>query len=168
MSRNTSLITRFALFLIPIFLVGCGVVSLSQAKPLNSPQLEKPAEITAESPTAPPEVTPPIALPDTGQKQTIQIEILDDFFQPQVVTIPIGYSVIWVNQGTHPHTVTADDGSFSSHILQPGSSFEHQFTNAGNFDYFCEVHGESGRRGMYGTITVATGSTPVARIKPAE
>jgi plastocyanin len=96
------------------------------------------------------------------QGQAVQITLVDDAFQPNDLTIPIGYKVVWVNSGQHPHTVTADDGSFASDTLVHGATFEHTFTQAGTFVYHCQFHGEIGRRGMFGTITVAAGSTPVA------
>jgi len=54
--------------------------------------------------------------------------------------------VRWENADTAAHTVTSGtpedgpDGIFDSSLFAPGKDFEYQFTEAGNFDYFCLVH----------------------------
>ncbi|MDQ3881118.1 MAG: cupredoxin domain-containing protein, partial [Chloroflexota bacterium] len=63
------------------------------------------------------------------------VTIVDDAFQPASVTISVGDTVTWVNTGDHPHTVTADDGSFDSGELDTGGTFSHTFTSAGTFGY---------------------------------
>lgn len=47
------------------------------------------------------------------------------------------------------HTVTADDGGFSSTLLGRGQSFSHTFGVPGVYFYFCQPHGN-----MTGSITV--------------
>jgi len=48
--------------------------------------------------------------------------------------------VTWTNSGTAPHTVTADDGSFSSQSLASDGRFQHTFATAGTFAYHCAIH----------------------------
>src|SRR3990172_5600214 len=54
--------------------------------------------------------------------------------------------VRWENADTAAHTVTSgtpEDGPdkiFDSSLFAPGKDFQYQFTEAGNFDYFCMVH----------------------------
>ena len=54
--------------------------------------------------------------------------------------------VRWENADTAAHTVTSGtpeeghDGIFDSMLFAPGKDFQYQFTEAGNFDYFCMVH----------------------------
>src|SRR5689334_2484604 len=47
------------------------------------------------------------------------VEAVNFQFQPQTITVPAGTTITWTNNGTVPHTVTADDGSFDSGTLQP-------------------------------------------------
>lgn len=76
-------------------------------------------------------------------------------FNPQEVVIPIGATVVWVNQDGAPHTATADDGTlFKSDLLSSGQNFRHTFDQAGSFPYFCELHGAAGGLDMAGTIKV--------------
>jgi hypothetical protein len=62
------------------------------------------------------------------------------------ITIAISDSVNWENADTAAHTVTSGtakdgpDGKFDSSLMSPGASFIHQFTEAGNYPYFCLVH----------------------------
>src|SRR3990172_5884356 len=55
-------------------------------------------------------------------------------------------SVRWENADTAAHTVTSGtpedgpDGIFDSSLFAPGKDFQYQFTEAGNFEYFCLVH----------------------------
>jgi hypothetical protein len=54
--------------------------------------------------------------------------------------------VRWENADTAAHTVTSGtpedghDGIFDSGLFAPGKDFQYQFTEAGNFEYFCLVH----------------------------
>jgi plastocyanin len=41
---------------------------------------------------------------------TVSVTVTDDAFGPTSVTVPLGGSVHWVNQGTHTHTSTSDKG----------------------------------------------------------
>lgn len=66
---------------------------------------------------------------------------IDNFtFSPPVITITAGQSVAWMNHDDVPHTVTADDKSFSSKALDTDDSYSHQFTKPGTYSYFCAVH----------------------------
>ena len=72
-------------------------------------------------------------------------------FTPSVITVVIGVNntVEWTNNDSVPHTVTANDGSFSSGNLNPGDDFVWTFANAGNFTYHCSYHSW-----MKGTVIV--------------
>jgi plastocyanin len=76
--------------------------------------------------------------------------------------VPVGTKVVWKNAETNgvPHNVTSGtvqgttsqpDGTFASTpLFNPGESYEHTFTAAGTYRYFCSVHPVQ----MQGTITV--------------
>ena len=67
-------------------------------------------------------------------------------FIPADVTISVGDTVTWSNDDTAAHTVTSGiasegpDGIFDSSLFMAGTTFEHTFNEAGEFDYFCMVH----------------------------
>ena len=66
---------------------------------------------------------------------------IDNFtFKPDVVTIPPGGKVTWTNRDDVPHTVKADDGSFTSAALDTDDTFSQVFAKRGEYRYFCSVH----------------------------
>src|SRR4029077_13416295 len=92
--------------------------------------------------------------PYTTHAAQINISITDDQFTPRNVTVNPGDTVVWVNNGSMAHTVTADNASFDSGTLQPGQSYPATFSAAGTYAYHCKFHGGPGGQGMAGTITV--------------
>jgi plastocyanin len=75
---------------------------------------------------------------------------IEDFdFDPPDAAIQPGDTIMWVNEGNTPHTVTSDDGQFDSEVLNPGESFMFTFPEAGTFSYHCEIHPF-----MTGSVTV--------------
>lgn len=103
----------------------------------------------------PQDTTPPAdeaGLPVTGEEHTVTIA--DSAFQPADLTISTGSTVVWNQTSDLPHTVTAEDASFNSGTLQNGDAFSHTFTQAGQYGYYCEIHGGPGGTGMSGVINV--------------
>src|ERR671914_1099337 len=79
-----------------------------------------------------------------------------DAYQPNPVQVSVGTTVTWTNDDAQPHTVTSGegatpDGTFDSGIMAPQGTFEHTFTEAGEFPYFCLLHPN-----MVGTVSVSS------------
>lgn len=101
--------------------------------------------IGGATPVASPMASPvPLGTP-AGDEVTI--EISDFAFADTAVTIPAGTTVLWVNTGQAPHTVTGAFGD--SGALQHGDSYRFTFTEAGVYEYVCAFHPN-----MTATITV--------------
>jgi plastocyanin len=82
----------------------------------------------------------------------VVVEMNDaNLFEPADVVVATGTTVIWVNVGVEPHTVSADDYSFDSPIVNGGESFSYTFQTAGTFSYSCTV---PDHLGMIGTVVV--------------
>jgi plastocyanin len=83
----------------------------------------------------------------------VSVTIGDFFFKPKVVTISVGQSITWTNEGKVKvgHTVTGN--GFDSGILKTGATYTHRFSAAGTFDYVCTIHPN-----MRGTVTVTASS----------
>jgi plastocyanin len=81
------------------------------------------------------------------------VTIKDFSFAPATVSIGVGDTVTWTNQGPSIHTATANDGSFDSGNLDKGESFSKTFNSAGTFSYICTPHPF-----MTGKIVVASSS----------
>ncbi|MDE1858484.1 MAG: cupredoxin domain-containing protein [Thaumarchaeota archaeon] len=75
-------------------------------------------------------------------------------FAPDNITLVIGVNntVTWTNNDSSIHTVTANDGSFSSGYLNPGGSFTYTFAKPGVYEYHCQIH-----PWMVGYVTVLAG-----------
>src|SRR5258705_475257 len=65
------------------------------------------------------------------------------------ITIDKNVTVTWTNTDAMPHTVTADDNSFTSDELNQNDTYSHTFTTDGTFAYHCAIH-----TGMKGTVVV--------------
>ncbi|MGD9651786.1 MAG: plastocyanin/azurin family copper-binding protein [Candidatus Dadabacteria bacterium] len=114
------------------------------------------------TPTAPPTGTPPPTATPTPTPEIIEISMEDNVFVPADITISVGDTVRWTNNGALNHDAQSDDGTtFNSESefplpsgMEPGDSFEFTFNAEGEIPYFCVFHGGPGGIGMSGTITV--------------
>ena len=86
------------------------------------------------------------AAPAAGKNVAISIK---NFSFGDPITVPVGTTVVWTNDDTTAHTVTAADKSFDSGNMDQGASFSFTFTKAGTFSYVCTYHAN-----MKGTVTV--------------
>jgi len=106
----------------------------------------------------------PYAAPQPG---SAVVQTQDNEFGPAVLRVKPDLPVEWRNVGRIAHSVTADDGSWDSGLLQSGQSYRHTFTQAGIYRYYCVPHGARGGRGMAGVVVVGDvaleSSTPPPR-----
>jgi plastocyanin len=95
---------------------------------------------------------------------TQNVTLKDNEFDPKTITVNVGDTVMWMDQGQNEHTVTADNGSFDSGDLKVGekTSFSFTFSKAGTFAYHCKYHGGAGGQGMSGTVVVQAAGAPAA------
>ena len=61
-------------------------------------------------------------------------------FAPNRLEIAAGTTVRWTNNDQLVHTISADDGSWDSGPVEPGKSWSHTFTQAGEFAFHCTPH----------------------------
>ena len=61
-------------------------------------------------------------------------------FQPTELTVHPGETIEFKNEDIFAHTVTADDGSFDSGLIQPGSTWKMTVQKAGTLAYHCTPH----------------------------
>jgi plastocyanin len=104
---------------------------------------------------------------------TVTVHVVNFAFTPDPVTINVGDTVHWV-WDTPDHSTTSVTGSaesWDSGVHDVGFTFDHKFTHAGAFVYYCVVHGSDNGNGtasgMAGTITVqATGTLTSITLMP--
>ena len=61
-------------------------------------------------------------------------------FQPNDLVVTTGMTVVWRNNGTNTHTVSADDKRFDSGNIAPGATWKYRFEEPGVFTYHCTPH----------------------------
>lgn len=104
---------------------------------------------TTSSAAATPTATPAAAASASAQPGTVEVKIVDFKFEPAMLTIPKGTTVIWTNVGPTAHTTTSKQGVWDSGIMEKGATYRFTFDSAGTFDYWCALHPD-----MLGSITV--------------
>ncbi len=90
-----------------------------------------------------------MALPTAALAQTASatVSITDAGFQPSPVTIAVGGSVTWTNNGSGVHSVTSTGWSFRLAALNPGQTFVFTFSQLGTYGYssYFDCHDDNGR-----------------------
>ena len=84
----------------------------------------------------------------------VNVSIGDNLYKPKDLTIKVGQSVKWRNDGAVAHTVTSDSDStvkFDSGTLQPRGVYALKPGSRGKLTYFCTIHGQV----QSGSITVS-------------
>ncbi len=74
----------------------------------------------------------------TSASHTVTIEGAS--FQPKVLMVKVGDSIMWVNKDPFPHTVASRAGDFDSGEIQPGKSWNYTPQKKGTFPYICTLH----------------------------
>jgi plastocyanin len=82
------------------------------------------------------------------------VTIVDFNFSPGTITVNVGDTVTWVNNGPTPHSATSSSGAFDTGIFPEGESRSHTFNGAGTFSYICTPHPN-----MRGTVVVQGAQT---------
>jgi plastocyanin len=72
----------------------------------------------------------------------VRVDITDRGFTPDTVTVHVGDVVEWWNADTIAHTVTAENGSFDSGPMEPGTVFSLTFEAAGTYAYSSTAEGD--------------------------
>ncbi len=71
----------------------------------------------------------------------VSISMQDIKFVPHDAEAKVGQKVVWTNNDTAPHNVTATKGAdFKSDTLNKGATFDYTPTKAGTIDYVCTIH----------------------------
>jgi plastocyanin len=92
-------------------------------------------------------------------------------FDPPSLSVPTGTVLLFANVGGKPHTLTADDGSFDTGVVAPGTeggrfaghSATIRLGTPGRFAFHCEIHPQK----MKGVITVTGAATQQAQVSTA-
>ncbi len=82
-----------------------------------------------------------VAAVDRPKPKTHRVTIEGMKFQPGVLTVDSGDTVVWVNQDLVPHTATSSEaGIFDSKLIAPDKSWKLTVRKKGDFAYICTYH----------------------------
>jgi plastocyanin len=110
--------------------------------------------------------------PGADEPRAVRVQAVDPGFtgdrlrfDPSELTVAAGTTLLVANVGGKPHTLTADDGSFDTGVIDPGAeggrfagkNASVTLNQAGTFKFHCEIHPAA----MKGVVTV-TGEAPAA------
>ena len=138
---------------------GCDVFekpgnTLYEIPRLSLEETEENAMVMEESTIEAPQISAEIvSIP--GGAGSPGCEETNECYIPAALTISTGTIVIWENEDNAAHLATSGtpdggpDGLFDSGMIMAGSTFEHEFSDSGEFVYYCLVH-----PWMVGTVTV--------------
>ena len=87
--------------------------------------------------------------PVVTTEMDVTVEVFDNGFEPNDLTVPRGARVTWDFNGDLPHNVTEDRGAFES-PTQDGGEWSLTFEDPGTYYYYCTLH-----HSMQGTLVVA-------------
>src|SRR5436309_5035969 len=75
-----------------------------------------------------------------GAANATQAEIRAMKFTQERIEVAAGTTVRWTNNDQLQHSVTANDGSWDSGLINPGGSWTHTFTQPGEYSFHCTPH----------------------------
>ncbi|HEV8264036.1 MAG TPA: cupredoxin family copper-binding protein [Gemmatimonadales bacterium] len=75
----------------------------------------------------------------TARSGTAQ-EMRQMAFVPQRLEVSAGATVEWTNRDQLAHTITADDGTWDSGLIDPGKTWRRTFDQPGTYTFHCTPH----------------------------
>src|SRR5262249_52341089 len=94
----------------------------------------------------------PTAAPHTVPSLADEKIVIGNFtFEPLALTVPVGTTLMWLNQDDAPHVVIGIDpeSPIKSQPLDTGDRYSVTLTKRGTYRYFCSLHPH-----MTGTVVV--------------
>lgn len=76
----------------------------------------------------------------SSKSHTTTVIIENMKFTPAEFEVKKGETIVWINKDLVPHTVTSNDKSFDSKIIDPGKSWQLKNSKVGTYAYKCLLH----------------------------
>jgi len=106
------------------------------------PSAGQPAPAPTRGNAPPPTAAQPAPRPTTAGQPAgafAAVDIENFAYGPATLNARVRQKVVWSNQDTAPHTVTADNLTWGKDI-PPGSTYVRAFDKPGTFAYHCAIH----------------------------
>jgi plastocyanin len=92
---------------------------------------------------------------DDGGGDEVTVEMFDNFFDPEEVTVATGTTVTFENLGRVQHDAIDADGTWEVRLIDPDEQISLTFDAPGTYTYYCSLHAPpDASGGMVGTLTV--------------
>ena len=141
MAKHFVLVT----LVLTLVLAGCRTPTVEVIPTPRPPvRLAIPLKSVTPEPTAKPLVTPTIG---SGR---VPLEIHDNYFEPQTITVTVGSTLTWRHLGNVAHDITGGDRAWGGSLITSGGAWQLTFGREGVYDYYCSIHQPS----MRGRIVV--------------
>lgn len=75
-----------------------------------------------------------------GVARSVRTEIRQNAYASPRLVIPAGSTVTWTNRDPMVHTVTSDDRSWDSGLIEPGGTYRRRFDRPGTYAFHCMPH----------------------------
>ena len=72
--------------------------------------------------------------------RTVRTEIRQNAYASPRIVIPVGSTITWTNRDPMIHTVTSDDRSWDSGLIEPGGTYRRRFDRPGTYTFHCTPH----------------------------
>jgi plastocyanin len=75
-----------------------------------------------------------------ARADTVVVRMRQLAYEPARIEVRAGAVVVWINDAPLPHTVTADDSTFDSGVIDVDRRWTRRFDRAGTYPYHCTPH----------------------------
>ena len=133
-------------------LIALGLIALTGCAPSHS--FAGDCSSDAQSPAAPAAATSSTTNTPSPVAAVVNVQITNFAYDPPVVTVPPGTTVLWTNKDSINHTVSSGTpskpaGIFGGKLATEGSTYSYKFDTPGEYPYYCDFHPS-----MSGTVIV--------------
>ena len=138
------------MFRLPTIAVACATLALALGACGDDKESESGRESGDDAATVTTNPTSEVQTSTQAEEQEsddiVSVGMKDIKFVPEKITAKVGQKIVWTNNESIPHNVTAREGAdFASDTLQKDDTFEFAPTKAGTIEYVCTIHtGQNG------------------------
>ena len=108
------------------------------AEAAADPAAEPAAASASTTPTAPAPTSVTISRAKASATRTVSI--VDFAFDPTALSVKVGDTVQWINNGTADEGHNVIGAGLQSPVLHTGESYSFTFSAAGTYEYICTIH----------------------------
>ena len=136
---------KIIIFIVIILILVLGYMFYFKNSAYQTPKNAQSGQV--ESPTKGAPTTPEINTSVKKVAKTYPVSITNFSFSPNTITIEKGDSIIWTNNDSAPHQISANNSE--GNVIKKGEVYSYTFVDAGIINYICAIHPN-----MKGTIIV--------------